>query len=143
MKFVFKFEQLNFDEFHSFIFLFASDQLVETLKTSPVYDPFTKSSFFWTFLSIILSLSDYGSDIAVAVLLYGEEDTDWWFALTLTLILVPLTLVNIFSIFWHHQVRHLHTVFVQIYEFHKVNSLQEACVKAKCFGVHIFKFEIL
>ena len=63
---------------------------METLKTSPVYDPFTKSSFFWTFLSIILSLSDYGSDIAVAVLLYGEEDTgqgrasgmDW----TLTLI---------------------------------------------------------
>ena len=132
-------EQLNFDEFHSFIFSF--DQLVETLKTSPVYDPFTKSSFFWTFLSIILSLSDYGSDIAVAVLLYGEEDTDWWFALTLTLILVPLTLVNIFSIFWHHQVRLLHTVFVQIYEFHKVNSLQEAC--AKCFGVHILKFEIL
>ena len=85
---------------------------METLKTSPVYDPFTKSSFFWTFLSIILSLSDYGSDIAVAVLLYGEEDTDWWFALTLTLILVPLTLVNIFSIFSHHQVRLLHTVFV-------------------------------
>ena len=48
---------------------------METLKTSPVYDPFKKSSFFWTFLSIILSLSDYGSDIAVAVLLYGEEDT--------------------------------------------------------------------
>ena len=88
-----------------FKFFFASDQLVETLKTSPVYDPFTKSSFFWTFLSILLSLSDYGSDIAVAVLLYGEADTDWWFALTLTLILVPLTLVNTFSIFWHHQVR--------------------------------------
>ena len=74
-NFEFEFDQCLFDEFHSFPFLIASDQLVETLKTSPVYDPFTKSSFFWTFLSIILSLSDYGSDIAVAVLLYGEEDT--------------------------------------------------------------------
>ena len=55
-------------------------------------------------LSILLSLSDYGSDIAVAILLSREEDTDWWFALTLTLILVPLTLVNTFSIFWQHQV---------------------------------------
>ena len=56
-------------------------------------------------LSIGLSLSDYGSDIAVAVLLSKEEDTDWWFALTVTLIFVPLIIVNLFSIFWHHQVR--------------------------------------
>ena len=133
MKFVFKFEQLNFDEFHSFIFLFASDQLVETLKTSPVYDPFTKSSFFWTFLSIILSLSDYGSDIAVAVLLYGEEDTDWWFALTLTLILVPLTLVNIFSIFWHHQVRLLHTVLFRFTNFIKSTHYKKLAPNALRF----------
>ena len=77
---------------------------MQSLKTSPVYDPFTKGSFFWVILSILLSLSDYGSDIAVAILLSREEDTDWWFALTLTLILVPLTLVNTFSIFWQHQV---------------------------------------
>ena len=59
---------------------------METLKTSPVYDPFTKSSFFWTFLSIILSLSDYGSDIAVAVLLYREEDTGKIFSEALILV---------------------------------------------------------
>ena len=38
-------------------------------------------------LSIGLNLSDYGSDIAVAVLLSKEKDTDWWFALTVTLML--------------------------------------------------------
>ena len=52
---------------------------------------------------MVLNLSDYGSDIVVAVLLYNEKDTDWWFALTLALIFVPLILVNLFSIFWYHQ----------------------------------------
>ena len=88
--------------FEIYLIQFAYFQIVQSLKTSPVYDPFTKGSFFWVILSILLSLSDYGSDIAVAILLSREEDTDWWFALTLLLILVPLTLVNTFSIFWQH-----------------------------------------
>ena len=53
---------------------------------------------------MVLNLSDYGSDIVVAVLLYNERDTDWWFALTVLLIFIPLILVNLFSIFWYHQV---------------------------------------
>ena len=77
---------------------------MDILKKAPVYDPFTKSSFLSSILAIGLNLSDYGSDIAVAVLLSREEDTDWWFALTVTLIFVPLVIVNVFSIFWHHQV---------------------------------------
>ena len=93
---------------------------MQTLKTSPVYDPFTKGSFFWVILSILLSLSDYGSDIAVAILLSTEEDTDWWFALTLTLILVPLTLVNTFSIFWQHQVSNV-ILIISNYRLFQVN----------------------
>ena len=72
-----------------------------------MYDRFTIKSFFSLTLSIVLNLSDYGSDIAVAVLLSKEENTDWWFALTLMLILVPLILVNLFSIFWFHQVNNV------------------------------------
>ena len=53
---------------------------------------------------MVLNLSDYASDIVVAVLLYNEKDTDWWFALTVLLIFIPLILVNLFSIFWYHQV---------------------------------------
>ena len=79
-------------------------QIVHSLKTSPVYDPYTKQSFILSLLSVALSLGDYGSDIVVAVYLKQEQDTDWWFALTLMLILVPLILVNFFSIFWFHQV---------------------------------------
>ena len=86
-------------------------QIRSTLNKSPVYDPFTKSSFFWVTLSMILEIVDIASDIAVAVKLHQEKNTEWWFRLTLILILVPLVLVNLFSIFWHHQVRNLRIYF--------------------------------
>jgi membrane protein YdbS with pleckstrin-like domain len=78
------------------------------MNKSPNYDPFTKQSFVMCLVSLILNLSDYGSDIGVAILLYREENTDWWFRLTLILIIVPLVIVNLFSIFWFHQVRWLY-----------------------------------
>ena len=74
------------------------------MNKSPQYDPFTKKKFLSLIFSMILNLSDYGSDIIVAILLYNENDTDWWFALTVLLIIVPLLIVNLFSIFWYHQV---------------------------------------
>ena len=78
---------------------------MSNLNKSPIYDPFTKKSFVIVTLSMILGIVDYVSDIAVAVKLHEEKNTEWWFCLTLILILVPLALVNAFSIFWHHQVK--------------------------------------
>ena len=45
-------------------------KVIKSLKKSPVYDPFSLKSFVSFFASIGLYLSDYGSDIVVAVLLY-------------------------------------------------------------------------
>ena len=73
------------------------------LTDSPVYDPFTNKSLLMSMLSLGLDLLDYTSDITVANLLYKETSTDWWFNLTLMLILLPLFLVNLFSIFWFWQ----------------------------------------
>ena len=83
---------------------------MNALNKSPQYDPFTKKKFLSLIFSMILNLSDYGSDIIVAILLYNENDTDWWFALTVLLIIVPLLIVNLFSIFWYHQVRNYLTI---------------------------------
>lgn len=61
---------------------------------------------FWSqmyFFTLILDLSDYGTDVMVATLLQQETSTQWWFKLTLMLILVPLFLVNLFSLFWFWQ----------------------------------------
>ena len=80
------------------------------MNKSPQYDPFTKKKFLSLIFSMILNLSDYGSDIIVAILLYNENDTDWWFALTVLLIIVPLLIVNLFSIFWYHQVITYHNL---------------------------------
>ena len=32
-----------------------------------------------------------------------EKNTDWWYALTLLLVLLPSLVINLFSIFWFHQ----------------------------------------
>ena len=73
------------------------------LNHSPVYDPFTRKSVLMSYLTLALDLTDYGTDIMVAYLLRQETSTQWWFYLTLTLILVPLFLVNMYSIFWFWQ----------------------------------------
>ena len=78
-------------------------QIKKILSHSPVYDPFTTKSLYMSMLPLGLDLLDYGSDIMVANLLYKETSTDWWFNLTLMLILLPLFLVNLFSIFWFWQ----------------------------------------
>ena len=70
-----------------------------------MYDPFKRKSFIALILSMVLEIVDIGSDVAVAAKLKEESNTEWWFRLTLLLILVPLALVNLFSLFWHHQVQ--------------------------------------
>ena len=53
---------------------------------------------------MLLSITNYGTDILVAIQLYLDpENTEWWFTLTLIFVIVPLVIVNMFSIFWFHQ----------------------------------------
>ena len=52
---------------------------------------------------MLLSILNYVTDVLVAIALSNENDTDWWFTLTLIFVLVPLAIVNMFSIFWFHQ----------------------------------------
>ena len=73
------------------------------MKTSHATDPFTIQSMISCLFSMFLSVADYGTDILVAIQLSNEQNTEWWFTLTLIFVIVPLVIVNIFSIFWFHQ----------------------------------------
>jgi hypothetical protein len=52
---------------------------------------------------MLLGIADYITDILVAFALAAEDDTSWWLTLTIIFVIVPLVLVNMFSIFWFHQ----------------------------------------
>ena len=73
------------------------------MNTSSATDPFTIQSMVSCLFSMFLSVADYGTDILVAIQLSNEQDTEWWFTLTLIFVIVPLVIVNMFSIFWFHQ----------------------------------------
>ena len=73
------------------------------MSTSHSVDPFTLQSLMWCINSMVLGIADYVTDIMVAAALSKEEGTGWWFTLTLIFAIVPLIIVNVFSIFWFHQ----------------------------------------
>lgn len=73
------------------------------MNTSHATDPFTIQSMVSCLFSMFLSVADYETDILVAIQLSNEQDTEWWFTLTLIFVIVPLIIVNVFSIFWFHQ----------------------------------------
>ena len=74
------------------------------MNTSHATDPFTIQSMVSCIFSMLLSITNYGTDILVAIQLYLDpENTEWWFTLTLIFVIVPLVIVNMFSIFWFHQ----------------------------------------
>ena len=52
---------------------------------------------------MFLGIADYITDILVAFALAAEDDTSWWLTLTIIFVIVPLVIVNMFSIFWFHQ----------------------------------------
>ena len=52
---------------------------------------------------MFLGIADYITDILVAFALASEDDTSWWLTLTIIFVIVPLVIVNMFSIFWFHQ----------------------------------------
>jgi hypothetical protein len=67
----------------------------------PEYEvEFGKAEYVAVFISIASFLFDLGSDISVAYLLWKEENTYWWFLLTVALILVPSICINGFSLAW-------------------------------------------
>ena len=73
------------------------------MSTSQAVDPFTPQSIVSCLFSMFLGIADYVTDILVAIALSLEDDTDWWFTLTLIFVIVPLMIINTFSIFWFHQ----------------------------------------
>ena len=79
--------------------------ITHALTTSPVYDPYTYKSVCSNILGILLYLFDYVSDIVVAYLLEEESGNSviYFQTWTIVLIVVPLLVVNIFSIVWYHQ----------------------------------------
>lgn len=83
----------------------AADMITHALTTSPVYDPYTYKSLGFNILGILLYLFDYVSDIVVAYLLKEEtgNSTVYFRTWTIVLIVVPLLIVNLFSLVWYHQ----------------------------------------
>ena len=73
------------------------------MSTPHAIDPFTSRSLMWCIASIVLGIGNYVSDILVATALATEGESDWWFILTVIFVIVPLIIVNMFSIFWFHQ----------------------------------------
>ena len=45
----------------------------------------------------------FASDVLVAIDLHRNTNTDWWFSLTVALIVLPALIINLFSAFWFHQ----------------------------------------
>ena len=79
--------------------------ITHALTTSPVYDQYSNKSLGLNILGIILYLVDYVSDIVVAYLLEEEtgHSTIYFRTWTIVLIVVPLLVVNLFSLVWYHQ----------------------------------------
>ena len=72
-------------------------------RQAPIIDPFSWTHVAQALFAVFLYALDYSSDILVAVGLSREDDTAWWFTLTVVLVVIPLVLVNLFSIVWFHQ----------------------------------------
>ena len=72
-------------------------------RQAPIVDPFGLPHVIAAVFAVFLYVLDYSSDIVVAVGLSRDDDTEWWFTLTVVLVVIPLVLVNVFSIVWFHQ----------------------------------------
>jgi len=71
-------------------------------QEGPKIDPFTVKSLAMCVLGMVLGLVGVGSEVALAREFVRGQET-WWFGLTLTFVLVPLAIINLFSLFWFHQ----------------------------------------
>ena len=82
----------------------STSVLPSSLTTTPVYDEYGNKAFGMNMVSTALILFDYGSDISVAFWLRKEKDSDFFMACTILLIVLPLIVVNLFSLVWYSQV---------------------------------------
>jgi len=81
----------------------STSVLPSSLTTTPVYDEYGNKAFGMNMVSTALILFDYGSDISVAFWLRKEKDSDFFMACTILLIVLPLIVVNLFSLVWYSQ----------------------------------------
>ena len=83
----------------------STSVLPSSLTTTPVYDEYGNKALGMNIVSAALILFDYGSDISVAFWLRKEKDSDFFMACTILLIVLPLIVVNLFSLVWYSQVQ--------------------------------------
>ena len=86
------------------LWLPSTSVLPSSLTTTPVYDEYGNKALGMNIVSTALILFDYGSDISVAFWLRKEKDSDFFMACTILLIVLPLIVVNLFSLVWYSQV---------------------------------------
>ena len=86
------------------LWLPSSNILPPSLTATPVYDEYSNKTLAMNIVSTALILFDYGSDISVAFWLRKEKDSDFFMACTILLIVLPLIVVNLFSLVWYSQV---------------------------------------
>ena len=86
------------------LWLPSTSVLPSSLTTTPIYDEYGNKALGMNIVSTALILFDYGSDISVAFWLRKEKDSDFFMACTILLIVVPLIVVNLFSLVWYSQV---------------------------------------
>jgi len=85
------------------LWLPSTSVLPSSLTTTPIYDEYGNKALGMNIVSTALILFDYGSDISVAFWLRKEKDSDFFMACTILLIVVPLIVVNLFSLVWYSQ----------------------------------------
>jgi len=85
------------------LWLPSSNILPSSLTATPVYDEYSNKALAMNIVSTALILFDYGSDISVAFWLRKEKDSDFFMACTILLIVLPLIVVNLFSLVWYSQ----------------------------------------
>ena len=56
------------------------------MTAQPIISPFKLVNVFTSVLAIALYILDYSTDIVVAVFLSKDNNTEWWFALTVCLV---------------------------------------------------------
>ena len=99
------------------LWLPSSNILPSSLTATPVYDEYSNKALAMNIVSTALILFDYGSDISVAFWLRKEKDSDFFMACTILLIVLPLIVVNLFSLVWYSQV----TIEIPCHHHHPLN----------------------
>ena len=81
----------------------------DALTCTPVHDPWSRSSLVFAAANVGLYILDYVMDILVVYWLARETDiaVDWVYW-TSAIIVIPLVLVNIFSVVWYHEDHTVH-----------------------------------